>query len=186
MTAKRRMAVILLALLMLGTVWRIWAFSAQTPTESAGLSDRVADCLQPILNPTETVPDDLFRYLVRKAAHLTEYAVLACEGCLMVLCLFGARRAARSPRYLIAVCFCAVVAAIDEGIQLYYARGASVSDVLLDTAGAAFAAGIWWLVTYLLTRQMGRIPSGKTSNQEMNRTTETENRGESAHGKHRE
>jgi VanZ family protein len=76
--------------------------------------------------------------LVRKAAHVAEYAVLA----LLWFRAFAA--GSRWPTGLAlaaAVTACASWAAVDEAHQsLYTSRGASVMDVALDTAAAVAAA----------------------------------------------
>ena len=82
------------------------------------------------------VPMDAIHLLVRKGAHMAEYAIL----------FFLYRRAleksgARRPG-LAALCLCACYAATDEGHQAFVAdRGPSAVDVGIDTLGAALAWG---------------------------------------------
>ena len=74
--------------------------------------------------------------LVRKGAHMAEYAVLLLLY-RRVLHASGARRPG-----LAALCLCACYAATDEGHQAFVAgRGPSVVDVCIDTLGAALAWG---------------------------------------------
>ena len=72
--------------------------------------------------------------LVRKAAHMAEYAVLALLFC-HALRLSSARRPACR-----ALLMCLVYAATDEFHQSFVGgRGPSPVDVMIDTAGAALA-----------------------------------------------
>ena len=82
------------------------------------------------------VSPDVINLLVRKGAHMTEYAVLFLLY-RRALHVSGARRPG-----LAALCLCACYAATDEGHQAFVAgRGPSVADVCIDTLGAALAWG---------------------------------------------
>ena len=73
-------------------------------------------------------------FLVRKAAHMAEYAVLFLLY-RRALSLSGVRRAG-----LVALGLCAAYAATDEFHQRFVDdRGPSATDVMIDTAGAALA-----------------------------------------------
>ena len=80
---------------------------------------------------------DLLHFLIRKAAHLTEYAIL---GGLLFRAVRG-ERAGWNPRWAIAaIAIAACVAASDEWHQSFVpSRTPSVVDVGIDTAGAATA-----------------------------------------------
>lgn len=91
------------------------------------LGERVAAALSP----------DLVNLLVRKAAHMTEYAILfLLEYRALKTC--GARRPGAA-----ALLICAGYAATDEWHQSFVAdRGPSPIDVCIDTLGAGLAWGI--------------------------------------------
>jgi VanZ family protein len=78
------------------------------------------------------------QFLVRKGAHLTEYAILALLVQRAILRSNPARREARSLRVAaLAAGICVLYAATDEAHQGFVAtRNASAWDVLLDAAGA--------------------------------------------------
>ena len=82
------------------------------------------------------IPLDMLHLLIRKAAHMTEYAVL-------FLLYHRALRMEQAKRPgLYALALCAAYAATDEFHQGFVeARGPSVADVGIDTLGA----GIAWL-----------------------------------------
>jgi VanZ family protein len=76
-------------------------------------------------------------FFVRKSAHLAEYAIL---GALFFRAVRGERRQFRVRWGTTAVLLAAVVACLDEWHQtLLPSRTGTVSDVVLDTAGAIVA-----------------------------------------------
>ena len=93
---------------------------------------------------------------IRKAAHLTEYAIL---GAL----LFRAVTAPNGwPRWHYAAAVAIVVAgafaALDEFHQTFVqSRTGSSHDVLIDTSGAALGLILWWVFTR--RRQKARAPA---------------------------
>lgn len=108
--------------------------SLRSGPESNVQSGRVAQWLQPILNPFGRIPGDTFHIIVRKLAHFTEFAALG-------VCLFGwacnLPRQRKKTWQLAGMC-ALMVAVIDETIQLFTGRTAMLRDVLLDATGAAF------------------------------------------------
>ncbi len=91
-------------------------------------------------------------YLVRKAAHFSEYTLL---GFFMgLLCVSRDDRL----RFLLPEGLCLVAALIDEGIQLFSeGRGASLRDVCIDLSGATLGVLIALLVL-VIVGHMGRKP----------------------------
>jgi VanZ family protein len=81
---------------------------------------------------------------VRKAAHFTEYAVLA--FLVVRACVMSASPFLRRFRYLLPLVLVAVVALADETNQSFLAsRTASVFDVFIDVAGGAAMTAFLWL-----------------------------------------
>lgn len=80
---------------------------------------------------------DAVHFLVRKAAHLTEYGIL---GALLFRAVRNERKGWSVRWSAAAVLIAAVVASTDEWHQtLIPSRTGTVSDMFLDTAGAAVA-----------------------------------------------
>lgn len=131
--------------LLLTTCWiaLIFSFSLQ-PAEissemSSGFGKMLMETFVPrLLEELEAMPEEqlgLMHHLLRKCAHFTEYFVL---GALMMLTLMQTVFRNRIPTGIGA---CALVAVVDETIQRFVpGRSGQVTDVLLDSAGAA--AGI--------------------------------------------
>ena len=83
-----------------------------------------------------SVSPDMINLLVRKGAHMAEYAILFLLY-RRALHASGARRPG-----LAALCLCACYAATDEFHQAFVAdRGPGAVDVCIDTLGAALAWG---------------------------------------------
>ena len=96
----------------------------------------------------------LIQFCVRKAAHLTEYAILA-----LLLCRAVFRgtnlKWARSTLFVSAWIACVLVATGDEFHQSFVeSRGASPWDVMIDSAGAIFGLLISWSLARRRTQKM--------------------------------
>lgn len=131
---QRKHRYVLFLILSLFLVCFIFSNSLRNGPESNAQSGRVAQWLQPILNPFGRIPEDAFHKIVRKLAHFTEFAALG-------VCLFGwACNLSKQPQrpWLLAGMCALMVAVTDETIQLFTGRTAMLRDVLLDATGAAF------------------------------------------------
>lgn len=138
---------------ILTTLWVLWMvlifyFSAQVAQDSQGLSNWVLDFLQGLF-PFSIFQDSFVSldgvywewasFLVRKAAHFSEYAIL---GMLSVLC---AREYKLSRPFVVGFIWSACYACSDEFHQLFVAgRSAQIRDVLIDSSGALFGIFCLW------------------------------------------
>lgn len=136
----------------------IFSFSAKTASESTKTSDAVVDVIlsgeQHIFGTAAKEQAELYgrlTYLVRKGAHMTEYAVLAV---LALYWLFSFRLPYRY-RCLAAACISVCYAATDEFHQLFVeGRSGQVSDVMIDAAGAVLGLLLAGLIRrYVLRRR---------------------------------
>lgn len=133
----------LIALLgVLNTLWLgfIYSNSLKNKEASAAQSKPLAELIKPLLTAVG-VTDDTDRIaglIVRKAAHITEFFVLAllCYGLLRG---FGIK--AKSALWASGG-ICIAAAAVDETVQRFSARGAAVTDVLIDLIGVALALAL--------------------------------------------
>lgn len=145
-------------LLLAGWMYTIFSFSAQPAVESDKVSGSVAyrvvetfDQIFHIGLPEEEMERyaQNINYPIRKAAHMTEYAIL---GLLSFFCLTGYLKWERRTFFLalgMAVCY----AVTDEVHQLYVAgRAGRFSDVCIDTAGAALGL----LALYFILKFLGK------------------------------
>lgn len=113
---------------ILFVLWIVFIFTRSL--QPADLSDEESGRMLAFLE--QFLPVELSNYIVRKAAHFIEYAVLGFFGWFA----FGVQRERRE-HFLLATIACFAVAVCDETIQVFVdGRAGRVSDVCLDTAGA--------------------------------------------------
>lgn len=118
--------------------------SSASSDSTGGLLVTVLARVAPWLRPEHA---EAIHWLVRKAAHLTEYGILAL---LWRRALAGGAPLGAAAGW-VALAISVACAALDEGRQARLpTRTGAVSDVLLDTVGAAaaltFARVGWWRV----------------------------------------
>lgn len=120
-----------------------------TDVGSAEHSSRILEPVLHWLKPNASVEDfNLVHLLARKAAHLTEYAVLGLLvfRALRLSCPTLVRRSAWSVG-VAALMVAAAFAGIDEFHQSFVpGRTPAVTDVLIDTCGAALGLGVIGLI----------------------------------------
>lgn len=149
--------------LLLGWLFTIFWFSAQPAVESEKISGSVAfrmvDACNHMFHADMTEVDmermaEYINYPIRKAAHMTEYAIL---GLLFFFCIVGYAKE-KKRIYVAALCLTAVYAATDEIHQLFVeGRAGRVSDVCIDTIGAL----IGLVLLYLLRKFISAKRTGK-------------------------
>jgi VanZ family protein len=127
-------------------VWMAVIFLLSTDAGSAEHTGRwLAPLLRDLLPAASPTQIEALHGLIRKAAHVTEYAVLAA---LWFRALVRGRGWSAAAAAWTALAISAAWAALDETHQLFVAsRGASIADVGLDALGAAAAAltaGLGW------------------------------------------
>ena len=100
------------------------------------------EAVEKVLDPKDKIPTKTFNYVVRKAAHITEYTLLglALGGQVWYV---GKLNDKHKRWYIIATLFTGLaIASIDEIIQSFTGRTNSVSDVLIDFTGVIIGMGI--------------------------------------------
>ena len=127
-------------------VWMGVIFLASTDLGSAAHTSRFLTPLLKWLRPGITREQlEFVHFLIRKAAHLTEYAILAVLSYRSLVRVFPGR-AGRAPLQLLflAAGLCACYASLDEFHQSFVSsRGASAYDVMIDTCGALLGLGLF-------------------------------------------
>ncbi len=121
-------------------------FAGSTDLMSAEHTSRIIVSLLrwffPTISPLTLVRAEFF---LRKAAHVSEYAVLAVLLYrAFVHTVFQSRRALSAGVVLLS---CAAYAASDEFHQSFVpSRTATLRDVMIDVGGATFAVLLYWLI----------------------------------------
>ena len=139
---------------VLALVWMIviFAFSAQTSEESSviseGLSYRMVSTTDRLLklNIDEEKMREIagaIEHVVRKAAHMTEYAILA----VLLYVWISIWRISRFQKACLAAALAIFYACSDEIHQLFVAgRAGRVNDVLIDSAGAVLGLALFLFI----------------------------------------
>lgn len=124
----------------MGLIFLMSAASGDVSGEQSGLIVRFILTVYGIFfGDTPIAPHtlDLLHTLIRKAAHMSEYAVLA------LLYLYALRKNEAKRPVRTALLLCILYAATDEIHQAFVPdRGPSPIDVMIDTAGAAIGLAL--------------------------------------------
>lgn len=142
---RKRIGTVLLLLAILAALAFIWGNSLESAVESSLKSGRVRELIEPLLELLVGQGNVTDR-MVRKLAHLTEFAVL---GALLLLLTAAAFRV-RLQSVLNCQFFLLLAALTDETIQLFTGRGSQVRDVWLDFAGGTVGLLAMLLLLWLL------------------------------------
>ncbi len=124
----------------------IFYFSSQDGTKSHEVS---AGLLQYISNIAALLPEKIYNFLsgvfknyeflLRKAAHFTEYLILA----LIFYRALIISRVKVKKSFIITFVFCFLYAVSDEVHQIFVpGRAFAIKDIIIDTLGAALGLGI--------------------------------------------
>lgn len=126
------------------TLLYIWNNSLQSTTWSNEQSSKVLVIIEEVFN-TPPLDTEEAQHIVRKAAHVLEFALLGFEMALLLYLTWKMRR-----QNLVAVLFIGLVSAVtDETIQIFSQRGSQVVDIWIDFAGFITGVGIG-LIAYAL------------------------------------
>ena len=132
---------LLLTLMIALMLLFIWCNSLAGSKQSNALSGWVEKLLKPLVDPHGNIPDKVFDYEVRKAAHVFEYAIL---GALLVWLSAPIKK--QSVWILLFTVL--MTAVIDETIQIFTGRTSQVQDIWIDF----FGAGAGMLLVYAIMK----------------------------------
>ena len=126
----------------------IFSFSLQSGDESGKLSGGIVAWIVSLFFPEDFAHIELVHFLVRKAAHFTEYFIL---GNLLSLTI----REAKWNRVMLAPWVMGtIVACCDETIQLFSeGRAGQITDVMLDSSGVLTGCAVLALIVMILSRK---------------------------------
>lgn len=123
----------------------IWGNSLLSGAESGQMSGGIMAFVMELLRIPESA-SELVHLIIRKMAHLTEFACLAA----LISWHSGLVKEKRIHQILLAVLLAMAAALVDETIQLYTPdRGPSLVDVWIDTLGAALGMTVMQLGYHL-------------------------------------
>lgn len=124
----------------------IFGFSKESGGESSSLSLTVTQKIVDIIDFNDNMSEEEYEHMVsvlhnpvRKAAHMSEYAILA--FLIYVPLLINVRFKKISGYFLATMSVCLIYAITDETHQLFVlGRDGRITDVIIDTIGSMIAA----------------------------------------------
>lgn len=139
MGTDKKIKISVMVLLILLTVGFIWGNSMLPGEQSSEISEQVKKILMFII-PEKFLQGEIGSYLVRKAAHITEFFFLGLESTLLLHYVLDASFSAPLLLDLL-------IAVGDETIQYFIdGRGSSVTDVWIDFAGIVTGTALILLI----------------------------------------
>lgn len=151
----------LTALVLLFTAF-IFSNSFKNAQASHNDSAVITQIVEPVLENVFQVPPQNTEHVVRKSAHFIEFAAL---GVSIVGWTLFVNAQYKKSLYGFSCFYALLVAVLDEFIQTFSDRGASVTDVLLDFSGALFGGVcLFLLVTIIkfLRNKNQKLPNENT------------------------
>lgn len=137
------------SVITLGLLCFIWGNSLLPGKDSGELSGFVGMLLQKLL-PFLNLQSETGMFLLRKAAHFSEFAALG----MSFTWLFGMLSGKKAWSLSLPLICGAAAAAIDETIQLFSPdRGPSIKDVGIDTCGVIAGIAVLSLLHWLFTHK---------------------------------
>jgi len=121
--------IIILFVLLIFNVTFIWFNSFITSELSNNSSRKIAEMIQPIVDPHYKIPQDSFMSYIRKSAHFTLFFILGVVITMIHLVI-------KKTRIFTLLFIILSISVIDEFIQSFSDRTASVKDIILDFCGA--------------------------------------------------
>lgn len=146
----------------------IFLFSAQKAEQSSETSGGLIEQIVKIIykdfekwdEQAKQQKIDSFQHLVRKLAHMTEYASLGVLSCALAL-TYGFK----IRNLLLSLCFCSLYSASDEVHQMFVpGRSCQFTDMLIDTSGALIGIALFALFTAFVVKLKKGSLKGKTEN----------------------
>ena len=131
----------------------IWGNSCLPVSISAQESGKVLELLRPFLELFMR-EGELSHNLVRKLAHVTEFAAL---GVVIALLLLGGK-AITKRRISLAFVFGLTTAFLDESIQMFSGRGDQIRDVWIDLFGVLLGVSFVLLLLWLRRSRQRPLP----------------------------
>ena len=146
---SKNLILFLLVLLVLAIAMTIFLFSAQTGAESGSVSHDLMEGIADFLH-MKAEGREFLHLLIRKAAHMAEYAALGASVCVLLFYLADIQYLKHLPDFRAAVCaliFSSLFAVTDEIHQAFVpGRGPAFTDVLIDTVGAAVGIAVIFFI----------------------------------------
>lgn len=147
-----RLLQIILVLLILTTIAHAFYQSSLPPQESAEVSSKVGEIIEEII-PPDTKPGEYIQKNLRKLAHFSEFFFLGLCTSVYTVVYFR-----KKGGFVSLFPFGIITALLDETVQIFSKRGASVKDIWIDSLGYSSAV-VCVLLVFLLVLFVRRVRS---------------------------
>ncbi|MDO4544265.1 MAG: VanZ family protein [Clostridia bacterium] len=151
---KRWILIIIFSILTALTIAYIFSNSYASSEQSNEQSDIVVEVVRPIIDPKATMPEETLDVVVRKAAHVIEFALLGTMLSLLCLSIFRFSWKDALKNIFIPLFVILLIGVTDEYIQSLNDRSSMIEDVFID-----FSGGIIGLVFVSATFAVVRLIS---------------------------
>lgn len=151
---RRALACAVYIILILCTLVFIFHNSLISVEESGEQSNKVVNAVKPIVNPELAEKDWQLSIIVRKAAHIAEFALLGGE---LAFLAFFASWGIKLRDVIYALFAGITVANVDELIQVYTRRGSLVTDVFVDMLGIVIGLTVGYAMAFGIRALSSRI-----------------------------
>lgn len=141
----------------------IFVFSSADGSKSSSQSHTVTEHIVRVFDSDYKIPDipeegsidSIYDNIVRKTAHVSEYAFLAVLWYFTVLCVIGTKKRRCVFSCLFSVPFCVATAAADE-INQYFTDGRTgcLADVLVDSTGVLIGSALCILIVSKIIKKI--------------------------------
>lgn len=135
---------------ILMTVLYIWGNSLQPTIQSNEQSKRVLEAIEDVFN-TPSLDTQEAQHIVRKAAHVAEFALLGLEMALLLI--ISGKMIWRNLTAILLIGLSSAL--LDETVQVFTRRGSQVLDVWIDAAGLITGIGVC-AMAHALWKSAGR------------------------------
>ena len=142
----------LLVLLIIAITVHAFYQSSLQPEKSLEVSDKVGEIIEEVI-PPETKPGEYIQNNLRKLAHFSEFFFLGLCTATYTVVYFR-----KKGGFVSLFPFGIITALLDETVQIFSKRGASVKDIWIDSLGYSSAA-VCVLLVFLLVLFMRRVRS---------------------------
>ena len=134
----------------------VWGQSCINKNDSETASDVLVNIIKPLeeIKPNEihTAEYNYYNHLIRKSAHVLEFAIVGTELALIIL-MFSRKKRNTIVVFVNALMSGMLIGLIDETIQIFSDRGSQVSDVWFDVIGIGIGAGVVSIRYFIKKRQ---------------------------------
>ncbi len=152
---KRKILLRILYITLTISVIAVWGQSCLNKAASTVRSDMVVGMFLPVDEMKNGTDAEFLEYdrtaaLIRKIAHIIEYAILGFQ----IMCILYLHYRNKLRDHVICLYAGLTIALIDETIQIFSRRGPLVSDLWIDLAGILLGTAAAFLICMIINKKV--------------------------------